>query len=426
MLTRTFNYNYLLSSLVEHSTTYSEPFNSIFSSYKSICKSLSTLTSMDPAQTNCGESNAPTNTAPTPSPSETVSKTYLDCKKRENELKSTLAVHTTEIELNKSFLESLDKQRKEMALRCEEERHSLQLARDQVRNIKKDNERRIEEVQLEVEEIKSRNLIVMEVANKCMKCEEEIQAELEEIKRTSEFMQEREQVFRRYMVVEMFSSNKFKSAKKIYDFNKLDVTYAMSSQIIAHTDSITTIDMFRESPSFLTTSKDKQIKLWNVNNEVPIKALNTFAFTNPNFVVPVEEDNNLNRLLTGDNSGELIMWDFSFKAKKFTIPAHKEAILTGGFYVDSQTFYTGSLDKTLKLWDIERLKIIQTHMCHSPCLTSASQGDIIYTGHKDGTLKYWNKAIKTEIFEFKFFGARLKKIKVSGNGIFIVRKVVTI
>lgn len=97
---------------------------------------------------------------------------------------------------------------------------------------------------------------------------------------------------------------------------------------------------------------------------------------------------NTDLLLAGNNNGHAHVWSLRQGRPKFAFTSHKDAINTAKFFSDKKC-YTGSKDRSIRLWDLNKGNMIQTFMCISPCTTSANDGYHIYSGHKNGSLKLW-------------------------------------
>nr|MDZ8059445.1 ribosome assembly protein 4 [Nostoc sp. EkiNYC01] len=85
-----------------------------------------------------------------------------------------------------------------------------------------------------------------------------------------------------------------------------------------------------------------------------------------------------------------------------TLTGHSSAVISVVFSPDGKTLASGSLDKTIKLWDVSTGKAIKTLTGHSSSVLGvvfSPDGKTLASGSSDKTIKLWDvstgKAIKT-------------------------------
>ena len=83
------------------------------------------------------------------------------------------------------------------------------------------------------------------------------------------------------------------------------------------------------------------------------------------------------------------------------------------------TIATGSVDKTLKLWNVETGKEIATYIGHKSHIYIASfspDGKIIASGGTDKTIKLWNVDSREEVFSIEGHKNLVYSIAFSPDG----------
>ena len=74
------------------------------------------------------------------------------------------------------------------------------------------------------------------------------------------------------------------------------------------------------------------------------------------------------------------------------LKGHTGAVTSVIFSYDEYLLVSGSTDKTVKLWNVEKQEIIQTFLGHSDVITSVAiniSKKIVISGSYDKTIKIW-------------------------------------
>ncbi len=142
-------------------------------------------------------------------------------------------------------------------------------------------------------------------------------------------------------------------------------------------------------------SDDKSIKIWSTDltTKVPLKTLN--GHEAPVLSCIYSFDSKL--LASCDQKGNIFIWQMpeGYLLKK--IKAHNELVQDISFAQDNHTLLSGSLDKSIKLWDAETGTNLYTKNIDSEVwsVDITSDAGIIIAGCADGTVRYYYKE-KTE------------------------------
>jgi len=144
---------------------------------------------------------------------------------------------------------------------------------------------------------------------------------------------------------------------------------------------------FTYSPSgdlLATSGEDHVIKIWqhpNLNKAISLEAedlVYSVAFSrNEEFILGCSADNKAR--IWSLQSEKIIHW----------LTGHFDKVYTG-IWTDDKVI-TGSLDKSIKVWDYQRGYCLRTIFCYSGCTSSAAlDKTIVVSGHQDGSLRLWD------------------------------------
>jgi WD40 repeat protein/uncharacterized caspase-like protein/energy-coupling factor transporter ATP-binding protein EcfA2 len=189
--------------------------------------------------------------------------------------------------------------------------------------------------------------------------------------------------------------------------------------LTGHTQQINSISFSPDNQTLASASADNTIKLWridgkllsNINgNNQPIRDI---AFSpNGKIIASVSDDKTVrlwqvknHQYISGDIYSIAIYghtfaaagWDgkiyFNEKGKLTNFQAHQDIINAITFNHDGQLLASGSADKTIKIW--QENKLIKTFTGHADRVTSLSfspDNQILASGSADKTLKLWRLA----------------------------------
>ncbi|KAF2070613.1 hypothetical protein CYY_008070 [Polysphondylium violaceum] len=92
---------------------------------------------------------------------------------------------------------------------------------------------------------------------------------------------------------------------------------------------------------------------------------------------------------SNDNSARL--WSVDLGRPRHTLTGHIGKVYSGRF-ISSNKVATGSHDRTIKLWDLQRGYCNRTIFCASSCndLVTMNAGGILASGHVDHSLRFWD------------------------------------
>ncbi len=162
---------------------------------------------------------------------------------------------------------------------------------------------------------------------------------------------------------------------------------------------------------FYTAGVDRTVKAWKLASESP-----TRNFPHPNSVNALAYDSPGMRLVTGCSDGRVRVYDLVKGVLLREIVAHNtmnmQAIYCVAFSPDGRHVVSGSIDQTLKLWDATSGKLVQEFKAykekvfekgHQEAVLSVAfspDGKQIVSGSMDRTIKLWNTADGNVIREY--------------------------
>ena len=112
--------------------------------------------------------------------------------------------------------------------------------------------------------------------------------------------------------------------------------------------------------------------------------------------------------------------------------AHELPILCCAYNVERKELYSGSQDTSIRVWDIETLKLVRKQTGHKGWVTSmvySPNTKLLYSGSVDGTILVWNEkgitlqSLSTHSPIFTLTANEQKQLLISGgkNGISLFR-----
>jgi WD40 repeat protein len=161
-------------------------------------------------------------------------------------------------------------------------------------------------------------------------------------------------------------------------------------EIKDNSDDIEAIAFSPDGKMLVSAGEDKTLKLWSTSNWTLINQIKLQTQVQSLAISP---DGKL--LAAGDESGKVMIFEFDpFGTLRLLVPlwAHDQAVCSLAFSRDGSTLATGSLDRTIKLWNRSG-QVIRTLTGHNRgVLTVAfsSDGKTLATSGYDTTIDLWD------------------------------------
>lgn len=159
--------------------------------------------------------------------------------------------------------------------------------------------------------------------------------------------------------------------------------------ILKHDDDVISGKYSKDSKHIITTSNDGFCRIWNgISSEIQDKIkIDSISYASLN------KDGS--KAIISSQNGYIYIYDLSIKAivKKMRIKGDTDIIKMVCFSPDEKTAITVSDDYTVKLWDVENSKCLDTIIVHKASVNSAvfsNDGQYIVSASEDGTSLLYN------------------------------------
>ena len=220
-------------------------------------------------------------------------------------------------------------------------------------------------------------------------------------------------------------SGSFDKTLKLWDVT----TGKIIRTLEGHDDAVSSVAFSPDGKYALSGSQDKAVILWKLADGDSVrsftghkKAVLSVAFSpDGQFAISGSEDKTVK--LWEVDSGKNIH-TFKREVHSFSaVAGHTKAINSVAFSPDGQFILSGSNDKSLKLWDIEKSRLVRTYRGSKGAVTSVTfspDGQHFLSGGTGKTLKLWQVESKKSIREFKGHTGTVTAVAFSQDGQFIL------
>ncbi|WP_375510748.1 WD40 repeat domain-containing protein [uncultured Nostoc sp.] len=166
---------------------------------------------------------------------------------------------------------------------------------------------------------------------------------------------------------------------------------------------------------------DKTIRteIWNFNTEQlshVISGQPLWELRKRNTITAIALSSDGKILASGNEAGNIIVWDLETKQNIYTIKGHSKNITSLAINIDAKILASASLDKTIKIWDLRTGSEIYTLIPHPciygvPCTTYSlaisPNGHTLITGHETlpKNIRIWDLRTGKEIHTLFPYGS---------------------
>ncbi|KAJ3167917.1 hypothetical protein HDU88_001864 [Geranomyces variabilis] len=189
------------------------------------------------------------------------------------------------------------------------------------------------------------------------------------------------------------------SSERIYDTGTptFFVPKSITRRINAHDGEINCIQMSPDGSLVATGGNDKRVILYDAHTggikstlSGPVQSVMSIAFNNSSELVMGTSN---------DNSAKL--WNVGTGRLKHTLTGHIGKVFAAKF-TDAGRVISGSHDRTIKVWDLQRGfcadTIFTLSSCNDLCLLNGD-GTLIASGHLDNNVRVWDTRSKSLVKE---------------------------
>lgn len=186
------------------------------------------------------------------------------------------------------------------------------------------------------------------------------------------------------------------------------------ADLIGHGGMVRDISVSADGARVLTASFDYTVRLWNFGTQESLKRLD--AHIGPvNVVVFMPGDD---KALSAGKDGAVLMWDLKTARVVRTFTGHTMHVMALALRPDGKTFASASWDGTVRQWSLadgrERSRLKSQSDVNT--LAYGLDGDVLFTGHKDGRVRMWVADTGDYIDEFIGHEMAVTRLVVSSDG----------
>jgi WD40 repeat protein len=168
---------------------------------------------------------------------------------------------------------------------------------------------------------------------------------------------------------------------KLWDLEKKE----LKSSSEKHFAEVSAVSFGHDSKTLISSGWDQYIMFWNIDGNVPsvIRSERNEAKV---YYVTFSLDGETIAAVSED--GLITLWEKNGNSKR-TFKGHQKSVTKVSFSADSKTLVSGSLDRTIKIWDCTTK--FNGHSSEILKIDFSLDGKTIATASEDGTVKIWHR-----------------------------------
>ncbi|MCW5317995.1 TIR domain-containing protein [Nostoc sp. KVJ3] len=191
--------------------------------------------------------------------------------------------------------------------------------------------------------------------------------------------------------------------------------YKSFTELTGHSTGVCSVAISLDGQIIASGSKDRTIKLWNLETKLEIRTLSGHSF----WVRAVTFSPDGKILVSCSDDKSIKLWNWKTGKEIGTLTGHSKEVTTVAISPNGETLASGSDDKTIKLWSLKTKQEICTLSGHSGYVQSIAfspDGQTLVSGSTDDTIKLWSISTCKEILSLADSISSVKSIAISPNG----------